>query len=261
MSGVEIQQKVFEDIYDVSNREQWEFHDTSNSVIRYLRDRRIRIGIDHVMKVSKSSPQDWSALVVCGGVGGEGTLLANLGFRSVTVSDFSQNALEICKLRDPRLKTIALNAEALDVPDHSYDLVLVQDGLHHLPRPVLGYTEMLRVARRAVVVIEPHAGIAGTLLGTTWEKHGDEVNYVFRWDQRLLREAALSYLLDSSCYIKAIRLWDHNSIIARVVRGFGSGRAGVIVSKLIYRAMNLPFWWLGNNMVGVVVKGGNGPGK
>jgi hypothetical protein len=33
-----------------------------------------------------------------------------------------------------------------EVQDDSYDIALVQDGLHHLSRPVLSFIEMLRVA-------------------------------------------------------------------------------------------------------------------
>lgn len=39
-----------------------------------------------------------------------------------------------------------MDAESLDAPDDRYDLVLVQDGLHHLSRPVTGLMQMLRVA-------------------------------------------------------------------------------------------------------------------
>ena len=255
VAGVERQRKVFDNQYD-SQVASWSFHDTKEPLTRYIRDRRIRIGVQRAMKVSGSTPQEWDALIVCGGVGGEGTLLADLGFRSVTVSDFSQNALEICQVRDPRLETAVVNAEAIDFPDKAFDLVLVQDGLHHLPRPMLGYTEMLRVARRAVIVIEPHAGLIAKVLGTTWEKHDDEVNYVFRWNQLMLEEPARSLLLDSTTDVKAIRLWDHALTVARLARKLrlGTGRAAVFAARFFYAALNVPFSWLGNMMVGVVVK-------
>jgi SAM-dependent methyltransferase len=258
-AGVERQRKVFEDQYN-SQLERWSFHDTKDPLVRYVRDRRIKIGVQRAMKVSGSTPQEWDALVVCGGVGGEGTLLANLGFPSVTVSDFSENALEVCQLRDPRLKTVVVNAEAIRFPDNSFDLVLVQDGLHHLPRPMLGYTEMLRVARRAVIVLEPHAGLVAKVIGTTWEKHNDEVNYVFRWNQLMLEEPARSLLLDSTTYIRVIRIWDHSLTVERLIRKLrlGSSRAAVFAAKCLYAALNIPFSWLGNQMIGVVVKTGTG---
>jgi len=255
-AGVERQHTVFENFYD-SQMDRWSFHDTKDPLVRYIRDRRIKIGVKRAMKISGATPDDWDVLVVCGGVGGEGTLLANLGFRSVTVSDFSENALDICQVRDPRLKTAVVNAEAMGFPDNSFDLVLVQDGLHHLPRPMLGYTEMLRVARRAAIVIEPHAGLVAKLIGTTWEKHDEEVNYVFRWNQLMLEEPARSLLLDSTPYIRAIRIWDHGLMIEKLVRHklrLGSSKAGVFVARCLYAALNIPFSWLGNMMIGVVVK-------
>jgi ubiquinone/menaquinone biosynthesis C-methylase UbiE len=254
-AGVEQQRAVFDDIYD-PQLDRWSSYGAEDPLVRFLRDRRIKIGVQRAMKISGATPKEWDALVVCGGVGGEGTLLANLGFRSVTVSDISENAVEICKVRDPRLKTSVLNAEAMSLPDKSFDLVLVQDGLHHLPRPMLGYTEMLRVARRAVIVVEPHAGLVAKLIGTTWEKHDDEINYVFRWNQLMLEEPARSVLLDSSTDVKAIRLWDHNLVVGKLIRKLriGSGRTAVSAAKFLYAALNIPFSWLGNNMVGVVVK-------
>ena len=254
-ASVERQRAVFEGKYH-SQVEPLSFHDNQDPLFRFLRDRRIKIGLQRAMKVSGGTPKDWDALVICSGVGEEGTLLANLGFRSVTVSDFSENALEICRIRDPRLKTSVVNAEAMAIPDRSFDLVLVQDGLHHLPRPMLGYTEMLRVARRAAIVIEPHAGLVAKLIGTTWEKHGDEINYVFRWNQLLLEEPARSLFLDSPTDVKAIRLWDHNLVVGKLVRKLrlGSGHTAVLAAKFLYAALNTPFSWLGNMMVGVVVK-------
>ncbi len=254
-ASVERQRAVSEDQYD-SQVERWSFHDTEDPLTRFLRDRRIKIGLKRAMKLSGGTPENWDVLVVCGGVGGEGTLLANLGFHSVTVSDFSENALKICQLRDPRLKTSVVNAEAMAIPDRSFDLVLVQDGLHHLPRPMLGYTEMLRVARRAVIVIEPHAGLVANLVGTTWENHSGEINYVFRWNQLMLEEPARSLLLDSPTDVKAIRIWDHNLVVGKLVRKLrlGSGRAAVLAARFLYAALNIPFSWLGNMMVGVVVK-------
>jgi ubiquinone/menaquinone biosynthesis C-methylase UbiE len=196
--------------------------------------------------------RNWEVLVVCGGVGGEGTFFADKGFESVTNSDFSENALRLCNRFDPRLKTLQLNAERLDLPDGSYDLVVVQDGLHHLSRPVLGYTEMLRVSRKATVVIEPHTGIVARSIGTEWERHGEEVNYVFRWNRSIFEQSAKSYLLQSPCHIAAMRLWDHNSAVAGLARRFPKP-VNVIVAKTVYAILGL-FPRLGNMMIGVVIK-------
>jgi ubiquinone/menaquinone biosynthesis C-methylase UbiE len=193
-----------------------------------------------------------SVLVVCGGVGGEGTYLMNYGFTDVTVSDFSENSLSICRQLDPRLKTMKMDAESLDVADDSFDLVLVQDGLHHLSRPTLGLTEMLRVARDCVIVIEPHLGLAGRLVGTTWEYHGESKNYVFRWNYEMLNQIVRSYLLSTTALVNVNRFFDHNLRMAEFVARFPNW-SRLILAKVLYSFLKIasPF---GNMMVAVILK-------
>ena len=252
--GIDQQQRSFEQKYHAADRDRWWFHDTQDPLVRYLRDRRLAIGNERFLRVSGLRPADCRVLLVCGGVGGEGTWFANQGYAEVTVSDFSASALEVCRARDPRLKTMLLNAEAVALPDESYDLVVVQDGLHHLPRPVLGYNEMLRVARHGVLVIEPHTGLVSKMLGTKWELEGDAINYVFRWNHHLLEQSTRSMLLKRPCYVRGMRIWDHNVSLRKLGRAFGGKRLGLAVTKLAYGVINTLLPGCGNMFIGVVVK-------
>jgi len=250
------QRERFETVYSDENRERWAFHYTQDPLVRYLRDRRLRCALQHlstVLDMSAEEVHQWRVLIVCGGVGGEGTFLANQGFRDVTVSDFSQKSLHLCRRFDERLQTSFQDAENLGLESDSYDLVLVQDGLHHLPRPVLGFTEMLRVSRKAVVVIEPHLSAVGKLLGTEWETSHGEVNYVFRWNQSILEQATRSYLRSERTYVKAIRLWDHNVQVRKVVRKVPP-KYRLRAAKMIYQLLAVLLPGMGNMMVGVIVK-------
>ena len=251
----ESQIEAFERRFDTAP-ERWAFHDTTDPATRYTRDRRLRIGIDRLQQLVGSDLSDWSALVTCAGAGGEATYLANRGIGRVTSSDFSPRALEQCRQRDPRLETQCLDAEGLDVPDEAYDLVLVQDGLHHLPRPVLGFTEMLRVARRAVVVIEPHAGLSTRLLGRDWERNGAAVNWVFRWDERLLTQSVRSLLLERPVRIEDLRFWDYTPLLYKLAPTVGGLERASALQKGIYRVLNRarPLRALGNAMVAVILK-------
>jgi ubiquinone/menaquinone biosynthesis C-methylase UbiE len=251
------QKQAYEKSYSPTALERFAEHDTPEPLMRYLRDRRLGIGLAHLQRLTKRSPADWDVLIVCGGAGGEGTYLAHRGFRSVTVSDFSVNALKICNIRDPKLRTCVLNAEQLTVPDGAFSVVVVQDGLHELRRPTLGLTEMLRVAREAVIVIEPHTGLIARLFGTRWEYHDDVVNYVFRWNQLLFEQVCRSYLLSSGAYVKAFRFWHHNVVMYKLRRLFGTGRTGLTIVKGIYLVLDTLLAPLGNMMVGIVIK--NGP--
>ena len=47
------------------------------------------------------------------------------------------------------------NAERLSFADDSFDFVLCKEAYHHFPRPMVALYEMMRVARKGVVLIEP----------------------------------------------------------------------------------------------------------
>jgi SAM-dependent methyltransferase len=251
--GVESQRAAMTEVYGDERKSRWSFHYTKDPLIRYLRDRRLRIALDILARHGRIDPARQSVLLVCGGVGGEGTFLRNAGFRDVTVSDLSDEALQLCRRFDPRLETRQLNAEDMaEVEDGSYDLVFVQDGLHHLPRPVLGLTEMLRVARQAAVVIEPYYSLVGRAIGTEWERQGEAVNYVFRWTAPMLEQVSRSFLLSPDAVVVAHRLWDHGGVVGRTVARLpASARLGG--AKAIYGALG-PLRRAGNMMVGVVLK-------
>lgn len=239
--------------YGQADLSRWEFHHTDDPLTRYLRDRRLHVAMDLLRRRDAFRPED-PALVVCGGVGGEGTFLAHHGFTDVTVSDFSTEALSTCRRLDPRLKTLELDAEDMDnVPDASYELVLVQDGLHHLPRPALGLTEMLRVSRRAVIVIEPHLGLAGRYLGREWEVEGDAVNYVYRWNHSMVEQVTRSYLLQDDAEVHVRRFWDHNLAVGRAVSRLPASKR-LQAAKSLYATLR-PASAAGNMMVALVLKG------
>ena len=130
--------------------------------------------------------------------------------------------------------------------------MLVQDGLHHLPRPALGLTEMLRVAREAAIVIEPHYGLVGTLFGTEWERHGGATNYVFRWSRQSFEQVAKSYLLSAEAAVAVRRFWDHNLAVARLVRVVPE-RWRLLAARTVYGLLR-PLDRVGNMFVGVAVR-------
>jgi SAM-dependent methyltransferase len=240
----------FEEAYE--DTEHFAFHDDPDPLIRFVRDRRLNLAIGELRRRIGDSLAECSVLVVCGGVGGEATHMARRGFTNVTNSDYSANALDQCRQRDPRLKTVRLDAERMDLDDESFDLVVVQDGLHHLRRPALGLNEMLRVAKRGVVVIEPHRGLVGRVLGQEWEDIAGTRNYVFRWDADVFAQVIRSQLVRDPADLACIRLWDHGQHVHRVATRLPP-RLRLATAKLIYLALR-PFSRVGNMFVGVAVK-------
>ncbi|MGE3621479.1 MAG: methyltransferase domain-containing protein [Acidimicrobiia bacterium] len=147
---------------------------------------------------------DHRILVVCGGPLDRDQLLA-AGFTDVVVSNL-----------DDRMSGDAYapygwsyqDAEQLDLPDGSFDWVVVHAGLHHCVSPQKALAEMLRVARRGIVAVEARDSLAMRLavrLGLTDEYEVEAVvdnggafggvansavpNFVYRWTEREVRKA------------------------------------------------------------------------
>ena len=92
--------------------------------------------------------------------------------------DFSSAMLAQARRTYPRLRFDEGDAEALPYPDRSFDAVVSNFGIHHLPGPGKGIAEALRVLRpgRRVAVTSwavPAENIAWQLLYDAIRAHGD----------------------------------------------------------------------------------------
>jgi SAM-dependent methyltransferase len=155
--------------------------------------------------------------------------------------------------RDPDLRGTVCDAQRLPFVDGSFDLVLVQDGIHHLRNPALGITEMLRVARRAVVVIEPHEGLVARLFGTKIEREGGQENFVFRWDRRMFVQVVSSYLVGKKFHVRTLRFWDHSLAMLRLFRWLPDSALKLSAIRVTYAALDGLGGFGGNMFVGIVV--------
>lgn len=80
-----------------------------------------------------------------------------------TASSISDSTLEIAKARGWIDQYSKQNAEFISFEDNYFDFVLCKEAYHHFPRPPIGFYEMFRVAKRALVLIEPQDA-GGSLL-------------------------------------------------------------------------------------------------
>jgi SAM-dependent methyltransferase len=99
--------------------------------------------------------QESSWLTIGDHFGHDAERLASLGIERPTPSSLSVNFLEIAESLGRFEEVLTINAESIDLEDCSFDYVLCKEALHHMPRPYLAIYEMLRVAKKAVIFIEP----------------------------------------------------------------------------------------------------------
>jgi len=220
---------------------------------RHIREKRARLAL-RILTTGPYSSLIRTCLFVCGGTGDTSNLFMKTLNVEVTVTDISEEMLSKAREITPGIQTKVLDAERLDMPDGSYDLVVVQDGLHHLSRPALGLAEMLRVARKAIVVIEPAAGFAARLFGKKYEHvDGKPSNYVFRWNYRMFASTVRSYMVNRPHRIIFRRFWYHNMVISRLAGVFGRGPMAVFLSKVLEFVPSVLFPLGGNQMLGIVL--------
>lgn len=73
----------------------------------------------------------------------------------VTATDITEALLKKANQKGFISKFKAENAENLSFEDNSIDLIYCKEALHHVPRPFIALYEMLRVARKGIILLEP----------------------------------------------------------------------------------------------------------
>jgi SAM-dependent methyltransferase len=145
-----------------------------------------------------------SVLAVCAGASEE-NVFREIGLTDVTISNLSDQDVGSYKFEYQ-------NAMSLDLEDKSFDFVFVSDGLHHCDAPHLALTEMYRVARIGVVVLESKDSFFMRIannLGLTESYECEAVeghlgreggvnnsaipNFVYRWSEREFEKTLCSY--------------------------------------------------------------------
>jgi SAM-dependent methyltransferase len=221
--------------------------------------------------------RDESVLVVCGGRFDQ-DVLDLLGFTNVTIS-----SLDLPPGVDPARFRVA-DAEALPLPDDSFDVVLVHAGIHHCASPHRAVCEMYRVARRAVIVFEAQDSLLMRLLGRLGLAAAYELdavtlndcsrggvrdsatpNYVYRWTRRELEKVIRSFdparepsiLVFTSLHFNEWGLEGHmgrHPLVRHLPRPFVRS-----VARIGIAALNVILSRQGNTFVAVICKSGAQP--
>lgn len=171
-----------------------------------------------------------SNVLVVGCSAEDGRSLRKIGFTRITLSNLlDPRPSEQADLDEAGMHAISVDAEAMELADNSYDLVLAHEALHHCRSPHKALLEMLRVSRRHVILLEPNNSLAMQCLlklrfsfpyelpaviasgfRTGGVRDSNIPNYIFRWNAMDLYQTAASYLAESEFDIYAREYWDFN---------------------------------------------------
>jgi hypothetical protein len=227
---------------------------SEDELVKYVTKWRLREAFRRFADAARDRVTAGTAILfMCAGEGGGASTLCDMGFRDVTVSDISERGVDAAISRDKGLKGMVLNAQAADLRDGGYGIVVVQDGLHHLPSPVHGFTAMLRIATVAAIFLESHDSLVGKLIGTKWEKNGEVINYAFRWSHKLVYDIVCSYLGTEKFSNLSFSFWHHNIVYHHLGDRLGGGKNGVRVISALKTFLDILFGRFGNQFCGMVV--------
>jgi len=135
-----------------------------------------RLFIDSLLEAVRIGP-GMNVLDVACGTGVVAARVAEHGARVVGL-DFSQAMLAVARARYPSIGFDEGDAEALPYGDDTFDAVVSNFGIHHVPRPSLALREAFRVLRNGgrvafTVWADPAENIAWKLLFDAIARHGD----------------------------------------------------------------------------------------
>ena len=132
------------------------------------------------------------------------------GFSDVTASDLSDHLLQVSRQAGALQKISAENAERLSFADRSFDYVLCKEAFHHFPRPMLALYEMLRVACKGIVLIEPQDAYVDmpTLSGEHKATYESDGNYVYTLSRREVEKVALGLDLPAVAFKSIYDIFD-----------------------------------------------------
>ncbi|RYZ99613.1 MAG: class I SAM-dependent methyltransferase [Sphingobacteriaceae bacterium] len=100
----------------------------------------------------KTMPQRW--LTIGDAYGYDAHYVLSKGATAIA-TDLNTDFLQLAKQEGVIEEFAAVNAEKIDFTDNSFDYVLCKESYHHFPRPYAALYEMMRVAKTAIVILEP----------------------------------------------------------------------------------------------------------
>lgn len=197
-----------------------------------------------------------SDVLVVGGSAEDGRTLRRIGFTRITLSNLlDPRPSEQADLDDVGMRAVRVDAEAMDLADNSYDLVLAHEVLHHCRSPHKALLEMLRVSRRHVILLEPNNSLVMRLLlklrfsfpyelpaviasgfQTGGVRDSSIPNHIYRWNPVEVYQTTASYLAESEFDLYTQKYWDFN-VDEVELRRRSETRIGMVTKILSPRAL------------------------
>jgi SAM-dependent methyltransferase len=168
-----------------------------------------------------------ASILVVGGMPEDAEVLRRCGFHRITLSNIEGTTDGAESSAEFPIQ--AVDAEDIRLPDNSYDMVVVHEVIHHCRCPHRALCEMLRVAKRYVVMMEPNDSAFMRGLGRLGFSFPYEIfavvdndyvcggvrnsqipNFIHRWDSHDVYKTTSSFLAERTFAVHVYPYWDFN---------------------------------------------------
>lgn len=149
LTSYELHKKIYDDpsLHALNLYRNW----FSNGTVDVWRHKRMLKLIDPFLKNHPKST--W--LCVGDGHYGTSSMYINSHGSKALATDLNDSLLKVAKENNMIEDYMIENAESLSFADQSFDYTFCKESFHHFPRPYIALYEMLRVSKKALILIEP----------------------------------------------------------------------------------------------------------
>jgi ubiquinone/menaquinone biosynthesis C-methylase UbiE len=161
-----------------------------------------------------------------------------------TAVDISSSAVRATQAAFPGIEVLFADIERLPFADDEFDVAFVAATLHHLPRPMVGLYELLRVSQDVTILVEPNDSWLTRLATTLGAAHEYEEagNYVYRLSASDVKRVAKA----ASCRLQVDRFFATH----RVARS----PSEYLALRALNQTVNTVMPRLGNYIIAVLEK-------
>lgn len=160
--------------------------------------------------------------------------LKRRGITDITPTDITRDMLDAAKCEGWIEDYSVENAETMSQSDNSVDVVFCKEAYHHFPHPQIGLYEMIRIAREAVILVEPNDKVINNSLYSILSQNklisyaGYETvgNYVYPISRREIIKVAIvsnmkmvAFKGINDCYQKGLEYECANTRKSKMFRG------------------------------------------
>jgi hypothetical protein len=175
---------------------------------------------NHALRRTSSRVSRDETVLILGATDFDSAVLTEMGFRNVTASLFPSASASV----------LSIDAEDIAMPDGSFHMLFAHEVLHHVRSPHKALCEMLRVARKHVIFMEPNDSLAMRMLVAAGFSFPFEIlsvqangfqaggvrntnvpNYIYRWTRREVEKTMSSHLAETGGLVHASGYWDFNA--------------------------------------------------